>query len=65
MIMELLLEKGANCKWKKVEMVYKKQGSLLKGWVYDGLSGLCGVNSPQHFPVTFKSLIFSFSLFQT
>ena len=65
MIMELLLEKGAHCKWKKVEMVYKKQGSLLKGWVYDGLSGLCGVNSLQHFPVTFKSLIFSFSLFQT
>jgi len=56
MIIELLLEKGANCKWKKDEMVYKKQVSLLKGSVYDGLSGLCGINSLQHFPVTFTFL---------
>ena len=46
-------------------MVYNKQVSLLEGSVYDGLSGLCGVNSLQHFPVTFKSLIFTCSLFQT
>lgn len=33
MIIELLLEKSANCKWKKVEMVYNKQVSLLEGSV--------------------------------